>query len=317
MYCDYYLEFVKWCYRITTGVGPLVSLVLLFIIYKTRKSVLKDYQTILVLYCIHDLLFEIVCLLSYLQSNIKVDVLIIGTRFGVDQPQSVAVMAALYLYSMYMLLFMLLVSCHCRYNVLKNVHNTNKKQWITSYVTINVLSILSALLTIYVLLEEGNVITKKYRDDICFGESTKNYLEIDTKKLRVRLLIGKWLLTLFIVYGIAVWYGAKTLKLLSSSAAKYSTRTLTTQRQLTKVIIIQGLIPMITSVGPLSVTCLCIIFVIDPKGMEVTLYGCVSWIPVLNALSTIVFIKQYRQFIVRIWRTKKFNHSVTSRTSYQ
>ncbi|CAD5220812.1 unnamed protein product [Bursaphelenchus okinawaensis] len=82
-------------------------------------------------------------------------------------------------------------------------------------------------------------------------------------------------------------------------------RTIETQKQLTKMLIVQAIIPFITCVGPLCGAFLGVLSKVDYDGLEITVNGCMSWIPVLDVLSTIIFIKPYRQYIMRCWTKRK------------
>ncbi|CAD5220810.1 unnamed protein product [Bursaphelenchus okinawaensis] len=107
------------------------------------------------------------------------------------------------------------------------------------------------------------------------------------------------------VYGAALHYGVKTYKLINENIDRVSARTIETQKQLTKMLIVQAIIPFITLVGPLCGDFLGILLGVDYDGLEITVNGCMSWIPVLDVLSTIIFIKPYRQNLLSFWKRRK------------
>ncbi|CAD5221177.1 unnamed protein product [Bursaphelenchus okinawaensis] len=106
------------------------------------------------------------------------------------------------------------------------------------------------------------------------------------------------------IYATSLYYGVRTVKIFAENVTNQTPSAITMQKQLTTVLTIQSIIPIVTSIGPILVSITCILFKIELRGFEVTLYGCMAWIPVLNALTSIIFIKQYRQFIVQMWKTK-------------
>ncbi|CAD5221179.1 unnamed protein product [Bursaphelenchus okinawaensis] len=188
MYCEYWLLFENVCYAITSVIGPFLSALLLYVIYCTRKNVLKNYQAIIVLYCIHDIFYEVFCIASHWTTNIKSGLLIMGVALGKDEPYYVVFFIGMYSYTMYMLMFMLVVSCHCRYKLVSDPNNGGR-QWVFSYVLATCMSVGLAAGTSYLLNKEKMLLPLNERQELCFDDRISSFIQIDTVRVVINLVI--------------------------------------------------------------------------------------------------------------------------------
>ncbi|KAH7694896.1 7TM GPCR protein [Aphelenchoides avenae] len=121
--------------------------------------------------------------------------------------------------------------------------------------------------------------------------------------------------SVIIVCSYKIWHHVK-------HSAMMSNRMLAIQSQLNRVLLLQALLPLILNVAPLSATFLVLIFRAEGLGrVIVTTTSVLAWIPALNPLLAICFVKQYRQEILNLFRRTKIGaevsstHAVSTRTN--
>uniref|UniRef100_A0A1I7RJQ7 G_PROTEIN_RECEP_F1_2 domain-containing protein n=1 Tax=Bursaphelenchus xylophilus TaxID=6326 RepID=A0A1I7RJQ7_BURXY len=118
------------------------------------------------------------------------------------------------------------------------------------------------------------------------------------------------------VYLIAFYYGTQTLATLHDKSRVVSTKTKRIQSQLSMYLFCQGLIPLLTAVGPTLGLVLGQFFNLNLGSLAALCVLCYSWIPFLNGLLTIVVIAPYRNAVCRwIKKPKSRTHSLTTSSS--
>ena len=100
-------------------------------------------------------------------------------------------------------------------------------------------------------------------------------------------------------YSLVIFFNTMLYRKLSKTKKRMSNRTLEGQRQLSLVLKYQALVPLVICVIPLTLVFIFCALGTRTRGKGTILTLLVTWIPVMNSMSTIIFIKHYRRFLVR------------------
>ncbi|CAD5210417.1 unnamed protein product [Bursaphelenchus okinawaensis] len=112
-------------------------------------------------------------------------------------------------------------------------------------------------------------------------------------------------------YVLLLLYAYKTLNHLKINSKMYSERTKSMQRQLSRALLIQSVLPIFTSIAPILFICVPSFFYLDTGKLAMVCISITSWIPVFNPLLTITVIKPYRRAITTLLARKSVNPSNT------
>ncbi|CAD5233523.1 unnamed protein product [Bursaphelenchus xylophilus] len=102
-----------------------------------------------------------------------------------------------------------------------------------------------------------------------------------------------------VAYSIVIYCALKTIKKLRVAKESMSRTTLAAQRQLTVIMIIQGLNPLIIINTPIFVAVLFTLFNVTLQGISYFITPIIAFIPIVNSLSVICIVPSFRRFVLR------------------
>ncbi|CAD5233675.1 unnamed protein product [Bursaphelenchus xylophilus] len=124
------------------------------------------------------------------------------------------------------------------------------------------------------------------------------YADIRSTKQKIYFIYGGCFVCMS--YGVSVFFGYKTMQKMSTLYDSCSENTKRLQRQLNSYLFVQFIIPLVVCVGPMMYFVIPAFFYVD-TGRPCLLIGVsLSWIPMLNALITMIVIVPYRRFLMRM-----------------
>ncbi|CAD5221519.1 unnamed protein product [Bursaphelenchus okinawaensis] len=204
---------------------------------------------------------------------------------------------------------MVFINCHYRYTTVKSRLNSKSFHWIWSYTLINLIVITIAI-GCALAFNNGKSIQADEIEGICFPKSFNNFLYTENKNLYNKVLFTAILAAFILAYVGSSVFNRKTLNLLKNNLRFQNERTLSMQSQLSKVIIVQSLVQLAASVGPVTLICVCILTNTEAT-IDMLIFGCISWLPLFNSAATIIIIKPYRRRLMAMWRQKTLCVSMT------
>uniref|UniRef100_A0AC34Q5C9 Uncharacterized protein n=1 Tax=Panagrolaimus sp. JU765 TaxID=591449 RepID=A0AC34Q5C9_9BILA len=183
------------------------------------------------------------------------------------------------------------------------------------------ISFLYTCLHAWAFLPRGNEADFVYIIDHDFWKDSNGklpvYVASDIKDGRIIVLVTFTMLMGSFSYFLIILFNMLIYRKLATMKTSMSSKTKEVHRQLSNVLKWQALVPFVVCVMPLTfVFVLCAIGTRTAgKGIILTLI--VSWIPVMNPLSAIIFVKQYRKLftqtiLVRILCPERANKDMTS-----
>ncbi|CAD5210418.1 unnamed protein product [Bursaphelenchus okinawaensis] len=99
-------------------------------------------------------------------------------------------------------------------------------------------------------------------------------------------------------YVMSLYYAYKTVQHLNKNSSMYSERTKSMQRQLSRALFFQSLLPVFTSIGPILCICVPSFFYMDTGKSAMLFMNITTWVPVFNPLLTISVIVPYRRAVL-------------------
>ncbi|CAD5206054.1 unnamed protein product [Bursaphelenchus okinawaensis] len=143
-----------------------------------------------------------------------------------------------------------------------------------------------------------------------------NIIPLDSKSAYTQIA-SMWMINgLGGAYILALYYGRLTMLTIRDNRASYSGKTLRLEQQLSTALLLQAVLPILTSVGPTVTVASAIIFGINVGAFSITAYATLAWIPLFNPLATVFAIKPYQMALLNIIKQRpsitSFSHSSSS-----
>ncbi|KAI6190574.1 hypothetical protein M3Y97_00133300 [Aphelenchoides bicaudatus] len=112
-------------------------------------------------------------------------------------------------------------------------------------------------------------------------------------------------------YAIVFWCSYKIWHALKLFQSNISRKKRDTQNQLTKILFIQAFMPFVILSAPVCVVIVTSIIGKSVPALGISLALTVSWMPIVNAVSAILIVPSYRQWLISFGRTKTMPENTT------
>uniref|UniRef100_A0A914CSL0 Uncharacterized protein n=1 Tax=Acrobeloides nanus TaxID=290746 RepID=A0A914CSL0_9BILA len=99
----------------------------------------------------------------------------------------------------------------------------------------------------------------------------------------------------------------KIYRKLKATQHLLSPKTRQLQKQLNLSLISQATSPILSTTLPIIITVIMTVFKLKTDGFGMVVSTTISWMTVLNPLSTILFVSQYRRTIMSAFKVKTYN----------
>ncbi|CAD5223319.1 unnamed protein product [Bursaphelenchus okinawaensis] len=124
---------------------------------------------------------------------------------------------------------------------------------------------------------------------------------MDTRHIYTIYHLGYTLLALGGSYIICVILAIKTVRLLRRNSATFSTRTKQLQQQMTKVLFMQAVLPVLVSIGPVFAVAIEAIFQVELHQFVQIVLLLLAWLPCLSPLATLCIMKPFHKTLKRVF----------------
>ncbi|CAD5228384.1 unnamed protein product [Bursaphelenchus okinawaensis] len=136
----------------------------------------------------------------------------------------------------------------------------------------------------------------------------------DIRSLVTKLCLGFTSIGFGTLYFIAMLLSRRTLHYFASNITLFSKGTVLIQRQLTSALMLQALVPIVTSVGPCAFLSWCAFFDMDAGVGGMLIYLFLACLPIFSPLATIFTIKPYRTAVVGVFITNETSTHYSERS---
>ncbi|CAD5228483.1 unnamed protein product [Bursaphelenchus xylophilus] len=228
---------------------------------------------------------------------------------GLYSPQAQQIFIIVFAHSVVLVVFMLPMNCYCRHVLIMTSRPLRPSK---TFLVFGVACMLAGLLATWAGLAftwDGN--GRLYGS--CLIRSNRLILRAAVDDLFTKLCFLSILICYATVYVASIYWARQTLFYIKQRRRSYSSKALSLQQQLTRIMIVQAIVPILTSVGPGIMNAVTMLLKVEAGNFGMTVYGLVSWIPFANPLATIIIIKPYRKHLLRMFGAKKL-FSVSSST---
>ncbi|KAI1697356.1 serpentine type 7TM GPCR chemoreceptor str domain-containing protein [Ditylenchus destructor] len=290
--------------EIGSSISLIANLILLALIVSEKNEVLKSYSRILLLNCVIDVIYTLACSsLAYQFEIYNGHFIFVNNGFFKDAPMSVQYFLGwFYVWTCGLAVYAIPFMFYYRYTlVCKGVVLTMQKFFLALLVPIIVGSFDAFMLT------SSHWRMRDKQEQLC-QELLNHPLWMTPDGLPKNCLISGErsdpALVLFCigvcfkgtsVYVTTIWFGVNIHRAMKESNKYASRKTIKMQTQLNRILKLQAVLPLFTAVLPLCVMLVLIIFKINILGAGLAISAMLSWIPVVNPLSTIFLVSNYRQ----------------------
>ncbi|KAI1702088.1 serpentine type 7TM GPCR chemoreceptor str domain-containing protein [Ditylenchus destructor] len=305
--------------EIGSSISLTANVILLALIISEKNEVLKSYNRILLLNCVIDVIYTLACkALAYQLEIYNGHLIFVNNGLFKDAPMSVQYFLGwLYVWTCGLAVYAIPFMFYYRYTlVCKGVVLTMQKFFLALLVPIIAGSFDAFMLTL------SHWRMRDRQEQLCQQLLNHPLWMIPEVLPRNCIISGERsdpALLLFClgvcfkgtsVYFTTIWFGTKIQRAMKESNKIASKKTIKMQTQLSRILKIQAVLPLFTAVLPLSVMLALIIFKINIRGAGLAISALLSWIPVVNPLSTIFLVSNYRQklfgTILRCMLRKKY-----------
>ncbi|KAH7722887.1 Protein STR-90 [Aphelenchoides avenae] len=133
------------------------------------------------------------------------------------------------------------------------------------------------------------------------------FVAADVKDMRIVVLVSSCMVLSSIAYAVILTTNYMVMNKLRKESEHLSKATREVQSQLSRILLYQASLPVVFCVVPLALVFVFGAFSVKTCGYGLLLTILVSWIPVMNPLSTILFVRHYRAAIFRCNRCARRN----------
>ncbi|KAI6189609.1 hypothetical protein M3Y97_00027200 [Aphelenchoides bicaudatus] len=269
-------------------------------IKKTNKT-MQQYKLIILLSAIVDFLFSTTTFISMPLADMvdgKLFLINSGYFAHAQQPLSIIVFSC-WLYTLYLLLVNAAMIFFYRYNVLCKQKSLSLWRFGKTYAAISAYVVIQCVLCYFTAEDSsGNRFQQIIAQNLLFAEDTPTVNVYDATKLVpvLHLLHGNFICSC--LYGTIIFTGYKVHKTLAFSRRFMSRNTINVQNQLTKIMVLQAVYPLISLVTPILLYCTGPLFHVTLPFVGLFLSVTVSLIPIVNSLTTCVIIPSFRRSIL-------------------
>uniref|UniRef100_A0AC34GW33 G protein-coupled receptor n=1 Tax=Panagrolaimus sp. ES5 TaxID=591445 RepID=A0AC34GW33_9BILA len=116
-------------------------------------------------------------------------------------------------------------------------------------------------------------------------------------------------------YSIVIWTSYKVWKHLKAMEAHMTMNTKDINRQMTVTLIMQAILPLFVLLLPIAITAVLLFSRVTIDGIGISISLLLSWIPIVNSLTTITVVKPYRNAMLKIIRLKRSSATINNITS--
>uniref|UniRef100_A0A914YQM7 G protein-coupled receptor n=2 Tax=Panagrolaimus superbus TaxID=310955 RepID=A0A914YQM7_9BILA len=298
---------------------------LIFLIITKTTNELKVYSRILIQSCLVDITFAVITLITNSQIDFNGGIILM-TMTGPfrHQPNPITFhMINIYIVGLFSCVMFLPIPFIFRYFAVCKSRVLTAFEYAFLILLCFTISILYTCLHAWTFWPRGDLTKYSYIIDHPFWKdedgTLPNFVAADFKDGRLFILVSCTMILGTISYLLIIAFNVLIYRKLTSLKSTMSAKTCEVHRQLSKVLKYQAMVPFFICVMPLSLVFLLSAIGTKTDGKGVILTMLVSYLPVMNSLSTILFVRQYRRTITqtRLFRIFCPNRAIQDRTSVE
>ncbi|KAI1697786.1 serpentine type 7TM GPCR chemoreceptor str domain-containing protein [Ditylenchus destructor] len=291
--------------EVGSSISLAANVILVALILSEKNEVLKSYSRILLLNCVVDVIYTLACATNVLQFEIYNGYfMFINNGFFKDAPMSLLYFLGwFWSWACGLAIYAIPFMFYYRYNLICKGETLTMQKFF-----------LALLMPIIAPTFDAFVLTSSFwgmrdrRELFCQEFLNHPVWVMPNEGIPSNCLLSGdrtdiWLLLFCIgvcfkgtsVYGTTIWFGMNIHRAMKESNKKASRKTIKMQSQLTRILVIQATLPLLTAVMPCMVMLALIVFKINVRGAGLCISGMLSWIPVVNPLSSIFLVSNYRK----------------------
>ncbi|CAD5225215.1 unnamed protein product [Bursaphelenchus okinawaensis] len=300
--CHFWLRFSRHCRSFIQLGGGVLNALLLVLIFKIKNKPLKNYKMILMFCALCDTQILISESVLQLVGKIKDNVLLLA----LDGPggqlsyHCQALLVGIYAFHLGLIIVIQPANYFYRYMCVNSLFPPTVLVTAIAYALSAVVAAGLAVVTYLSYMYSA-------KPDVNYATLWFDYkplptlLIAETRSFYTQLYLGYAVVSFGISYLLCMIFAHKTVSTISKKQHLFGARTLQMQNQLATTLFVQTMMPMFTSVGPSIAICFSTFFGIDIGGIfGILMYTCLAFIPLLNPLATIFFIKPFRVTVLRM-----------------
>ncbi|KAH7717101.1 Protein Y9C9A.5 [Aphelenchoides avenae] len=292
----------------TGSVSMIANLILLLLIYGRTSKELRVYSRILIQNCVVDMCYTATVLLTEAQiefSNGATLMMMAGVFRHTPHPYNYNLIN-LYIVGLFSCVLFLPIQFVFRYYIVCHNKVLSTRKYALMCCTSLFVAVAYTCLHAWTFMPRGNLQAYAYIVDTPFWIDDTGkppvFIAADIKDLRIVILVTACMVLSSLAYAVILVANSCVLRKLKHHQHQMSRGTREVQKQLGRVLRYQAIVPLLVCVVPLALVFVFGVFGVKTCGWGLMLTILVAWIPVLNPLSTIIFVRQYRSALLRCGR---------------
>ncbi|CAD5225217.1 unnamed protein product [Bursaphelenchus okinawaensis] len=126
-------------------------------------------------------------------------------------------------------------------------------------------------------------------------------LPADTGSFFTQIYLAYVIVAFGFSYLISMLFAKKTVAALKNNKHLHGAKAIQMQNQLSTTLFVQTVLPVFTSVGPSMIITLSTVFGVNIGAFGIIMYTCLAFIPLLNPMATIFFIRPFRTTVLKMF----------------
>ncbi|CAD5228481.1 unnamed protein product [Bursaphelenchus xylophilus] len=306
--CEFWLRVDDWGHRIVTVFGGVICLTLLYLTVFTNQRVLAEFRLILFFCSLADIQCWLISSYVHMSMDVTEGTELIVVRAvkpfnGKYSPSTQRNLALLFVYGGILVILMLPMNCYCRYVLIKR----SELRLRTTVSAFGLACFVAAFMATWVGFTVSWNEDGRFQSSSCISQDNRGiimYTKMTDPFCRMYFLFAAILFV--VIYAASILLARRTFFHIKERKQSFDAKALSVQRQLARIMVMQGALPILTSIGPalLNVGTMLLNFEVGQIGFVI--YGVFNWIPLVNPLATIIIVKPYRRHMLRIFSVQRF-----------
>ncbi|KAE9556403.1 hypothetical protein FO519_000443 [Halicephalobus sp. NKZ332] len=290
---------------IAGSVSIVLNSILIYLIIMRTTRELRIYSRILIQNAVIDLVFTIITMITQAQIDFDKGVILMMMAGPFrHSPNPVAFhLINVWIIGLFSCVMFLPIPFIYRYFAVCKNYVLSRIQYLLLLFLAFMISFLYTCLHAWAFWPSGNESKFTYMIDHDFWKDSAGRLPVfvasDIKEGRIIILVSCTMMMGGTSYFLVILFNMLIYRKLAKMRGTMSSKTREVHRQLSNVLKWQALVPFVICVTPLTFVFVLCALGVRTAGKGIILTLLVTWIPVMNPLSAIIFVKQYRKVFTR------------------
>ncbi|CAD5222481.1 unnamed protein product [Bursaphelenchus xylophilus] len=283
------------------GLSIITNTLLIYLAIRRSNSHIRKYSVILIISSVIDLIFNTFGIIFSPIVEIQQGkiFLFLGGPFEHLPPKPTGIICMTYLVSIFCTVINIPMQFFYRYTAVCLNHQLTISNYLILYLLALPVPIAHCIWGYYVFYPHGDVVSSHLpllKADPVWGTDTPTFFVADQKDHYARMHFVTSFVIVGACYVVVTITGLKIYLQLRKLQSCMSRGNVETQGQLTKILLIQAIIPFVCLSGPVMIGTAFSLLSISIPLLGYTMTFAAMWLPVVNSVSAILIVPNFRRF---------------------